>query len=182
MKTSWVGIEQCQNRLFYVSSPVNPMRKYHELNIFYANSINFGVTTAEKTMSVMQSVGAYKRVQLTLSLGDRKELDIQFPYTIDEDMRKLRFRLPLSLVDVIYKVIDKEAGQYALIIPYETPPQFYMQLKEDAITKTCNPNDRSWLDWQAWYRQTDIVDRATRRHLDTVPVMTHKDEAIIDIG
>ncbi|KAF2691528.1 RdRP-domain-containing protein [Lentithecium fluviatile CBS 122367] len=177
-----VRIELSHIRLYPVLSPVNPTKKYHEFNVLYANSIDFGVTVADKAVSVMQTLHACNDVRVTLSLRDRKELDFQFPCMIDGDSRKLRFRLPLSLVGVIYQVNDKETGQCTLIIPYETPPQFFMQIKANSISKTCNPNERTWIDWYTWYRQTDIVHRATRSRLETIPVMTHTDGAIIDIG
>jgi len=177
-----VGIEPSTNRLYTVPSPVHPKKKYHQFNILYANSIDFGVTVAENAMSIMQTVDTYNKVRMTLSLGDRKELDFQFPRMIDNVDRNLRFRLPLSLVNVIYKVNDSETGQCALIIPFETPPQFFMQKKKDEMTQTFSPDERKWIDWNSWYRQTDVADGATKDRLKTVPATTHKDEAIIDIG
>jgi RNA-dependent RNA polymerase len=175
-----VKIDSCDNRFHFHPSPVNPAKKYLETNIFYGNSIDFGVSMAEDAMSVMQSIRADNRVRMTLTLGDRKELDFQFPRTIDHKKRKLRFRLPLSLVNVIYKVEDRAANKCALIIPFETPPQFFMQTEE--IGLTCNPTDRTWIEWYSWYRQTDVVDGTTHDRLKIVPLMTHNEGAIIDIG
>jgi RNA-dependent RNA polymerase len=177
-----VRIEASTNRLYRVPSPVNPTKTYHELNIFYANSIDIGMTVDEHAMSVMQTVETRSQVRMALSLGHRKELDFQFPCRIDGKVRNFRFRLPLSLVGIIYKVHDSAKEHCALIIPYETPPQFFMQKEAENINETCNPNDRTWIDWYSWYRQTDVVDGATRDHIKTIPVMTRKDGAIIDIG
>jgi RNA-dependent RNA polymerase len=175
-----VQIDLCDNRLYFHPSPVNPAKRYLEANIIYGNSIDFGVSMAEDAMSVMQSVWANNKVRMTLSLGDRKELDFQFPRMIDNKMRKLRFRLPLALVNVIYKVEDRATGKCALIIPFETPPHFFMQTEE--VSKTCNSKDKTWTEWYSWYRQTDVVDGTTKDRLKIVPVMTHNDGAIIDIG
>lgn len=170
------------SRFFTIISPVNPGKTYFEKTIFYANSIDFGATIADKTMSIMRTADAYKKVKVTLNLGDRKELDVQFPLMIDGETRKLRFRLPLSLVSVIYKVQGRETGECTLIIPFESPPQFFMQAKRNDISKTCKARDRTWIEWYSWFRMTDIVDRKTRNRLNAIPVMDRKDTAILDIG
>lgn len=177
-----VHIEDAKPHLFTAPSPINPEKAYYEFNIFYANSVDFGVRMLEKSMSVMQTVQARDKVQVTLSLRDRKELDIQFPHIIDNESRNLRFHLPLSLVEVIYKVFDKETDQDALIIPFDTPPKFYVQVKVKDIGKTCKMGERIWIAWNTWYRQTDIISRKTRDQLQVSPVMSRKDGAIIDIG
>ena len=58
----------------------------------------------------------------------RKELDVQFPINIDDELRKFRFRLPIPLLSRIYQTTDEITGRPALIIPFDSPPQFYMQM------------------------------------------------------
>ncbi|KAF1958751.1 RdRP-domain-containing protein [Byssothecium circinans] len=180
INSSHVRIEVASIRRFPVLSPVVSTKHYFEDNVLYADSIDFGIILAEKTLHVMRSADAYKEVKVTLSLGERKELDVQFPLMIDDSFRKLRFRLPLSLANLLFMVKNTKTGGYDLIIPFESPPQFFMQAKD--ISKTFGENDRIWLDWYSWYRQTDVVNAATAERLRSIPVMNHKDETIIDIG
>jgi RNA-dependent RNA polymerase len=174
-----VRVEECCSRRFPVKSPVNPARLYQESNILLASAIDFGITLAEKSLHIMRSLRS-PRVQVALNLGDRKELDVQFPFQIDEAIRKLRFRLPLSLVGLVYKISNHSTGGCDLIIPFDSPPQFFMQAKD--ISMTCDVKERKWIDWQSWYRQTDIIDNASWDRLQRIPVMNHKGVVIIDIG
>ncbi|PVI06539.1 RdRP-domain-containing protein [Periconia macrospinosa] len=177
-----VQIDEASTRRFPVQSPVNPNRKYHEANIMFANSIDFGITLAEHTLDIMRTVEASQSIQVTLSLGDRKELDFQFPFTIDGLVRQLRFRLPLSLVERVFRIETPEVGKCSLVIPFNSPPQFFLQSKAKGIFNTFNGKDRVWLDWNTWYRQTDITDAKTSERLKNMPVMNHYNEVIVDIG
>jgi RNA-dependent RNA polymerase len=148
--------------------------------------IDFGVRVAEKSMIAMHTLRSPDGINMTLNLI-RKELDIQFPMSIDNEMRKFRFRLPIALLSRIYQVIDKGTNQPTLVIPFDSPPQFYMQMKEDEYltdgTKhTSFSKDKLWNDWNTWFRATDIVNNATKRKFQGSPLMSHKDTAIIDIG
>lgn len=165
-----------------VASPVNAANQYYEFNILPANSIDFGVRIADMAMIAMCTVESHGRIQVNLNLK-RKELDIQFPLETLETgnhMRKFRFRLPISLLSDIYKVSDTNTGQVALIIPFDSPPQFFVQKKEG--DDSFSPKDKIWNDWDTWYRETDVIDDADRKTLKEFPVMNHKDKAIIDIG
>ena len=79
-----------------------------------ANSIDFGVTTTEYTMCIMQTFDAVGNVRVALKVGDHKEIEIQFPLTIDGRRRQLKFQLPLSLIENIYKVKN------SLVIPFKS--------------------------------------------------------------
>lgn len=80
----------------------------------FANSIDFGVATSEHMMQVMQTVHAAGNVRVTLKAGDFKEIEVQVPLMIDRKRKNLKFQLPLSLIEIIYKV------ENSLIIPYKT--------------------------------------------------------------
>ncbi|KAF2643461.1 RdRP-domain-containing protein [Massarina eburnea CBS 473.64] len=175
-----VRVDRSTIRRFQVVSPVDSDRMYYEDNILFANSIDFGITLAEKTLHIMRTVDQYKPVKVSLSLGDRKEIDVQFPFMIDGDIQRLRFRLPLSLVALIYKINNDKTGGCDLVIPFESPPQFFMQALD--ISKTFGEYDRNWIDFYSWYRQTDVVDSATKERLEGTPVMNHVDATIVDIG
>ncbi|KAF1966932.1 RdRP-domain-containing protein [Bimuria novae-zelandiae CBS 107.79] len=122
-------------------------------------AIDFGVTTSERTMQIMQTVRADEQIKVTVKVGDYKELEIYFPFKLDGRSQNTKFQLPLSLIESIYKVKD------SLIIPFKSPPKFWIQ---NNLGK--------------WYRQTDIVEKDTRTALASAPVMNHKETPVIDIG
>ncbi|KAJ4374237.1 hypothetical protein N0V83_002978 [Neocucurbitaria cava] len=182
-----VKIDQVNSHVNTIASPVTPTKRYHEYNILSANSLDFGVRTADTTMIAMRTLESHGRIQLTLNLK-RKELDIQFPLQVGNQTRKCRFRLPISLLSNIYKGSDPNSSQFTLIIPCNSPPQFFTQKNEgeklvDGRNHTSfSDNERIWNDWDTWYRETSVVDNVVRRKLEISPVMNHSDEAIIDIG
>ncbi|OAL56589.1 RdRP-domain-containing protein, partial [Pyrenochaeta sp. DS3sAY3a] len=172
-------------RLKTIQGALEPAERYCESNTIFANTLDFGMQKSSLSMVSMFTVQAKWKVQLTLSLG-RKELDIRFPLKVNDETRNFRFRLPISLLSHIYQV--ESAGQTSLIIPFDHIPQFYQQMVEgDRLLHgrkytSFSDNDMKWADWNTWYRETDIVEGAFRKHLQDLPVMNHKDAAMIDIG
>ncbi|KAF1947306.1 RdRP-domain-containing protein [Clathrospora elynae] len=170
-----------------IPRPVNPAKTYYEFNIIPANAIDFGIRIADKSMIAMRTVKSKEGIQMMLNLN-RKELDIQFPLNIDREMRKFRFRLPISFLSHIYKVSDKATGHPTLIIPFDSPPQFFIQKKEDEELSdgrrhtSFSRKEKSWIDWSTWFRETDVISGMMRTGLAQAPLMNHKDTAIIDIG
>lgn len=83
---------------------------------FPASSIDFGVTTSKHKMQIMQTVLAFQRIKLTLKLGDHKEFEVQVPLTIgmDGQQQNVKFQLPLSLIENIYKADN------SLVIPFKS--------------------------------------------------------------
>jgi RNA-dependent RNA polymerase len=181
--------EEPSARLFTVPSPVDPSRHYQERNILFANSVHFGIQDAEMSLIKMRSIqpDAPGRVQLMLNL-DRKELDIQFPLKIGDEMRKFRFRLPIALLSRIYKDTNCSLKQTALIIPFGSAPQFFIQKFEDeqlidGRTHTSfSSKENTWIEWNTWFRETDVVDVDGKESLRGMPLMAPKNTAIIDIG
>ncbi|KAJ4325487.1 hypothetical protein N0V94_000630 [Neodidymelliopsis sp. IMI 364377] len=164
-----------------VPSPINPSKNHHEVNILNAKSLDFGVNVAEKKLATMHRV-ENDNIKVTLNLK-RKELDIQFPLMIDGANRSLRFRLPISQLSQVYKVDNGSGTESSIIIPFETSPQFFVQKKPSRGDDQLFPaKERNWNDWSTWYRETDVVDDRTRALLQSIPVMNHKNSAIIDIG
>jgi RNA-dependent RNA polymerase len=169
-----------------VPSPVNPAKKFCEVIILPAKAIDFGIRVEDKSMIVMRTVQS-DGIEVMLNLN-RKELDIQFPFQIDGEARKYRFRLPFALLSNIYKVTDKATGQPTLVIPFDSPPQFYTQKKEgedvgDGRKHTSfSRKDRLWTDWNTWFRETDVINGMVRKNLQQIPLMNHKDTALIDLG
>ncbi|KAH7073349.1 RNA dependent RNA polymerase-domain-containing protein [Paraphoma chrysanthemicola] len=173
-------------RIPSVPSPIDPSKQYPEFNIIYANSIDFGTRDADMSMILMHTTQAAGKVQLKLDL-DRKELDIQFPMTLGKDKRRLRFNLPIARLSGIYTE-PTESGETAFIIPFDSPPRFFVQKHEgEHLIKggrhtSFSGRDKKWTDWNTWFRETDVVDSATRKRLQDLPLSDRKDEAIIDIG
>jgi RNA-dependent RNA polymerase len=120
---------------------------------------------------------------------NRKELDIQFPLQIDSETHKYRFQLPFALLSYVYKVTDKATGRPTLVISFDSPPQLYIQKKEGEDmedgrkhTSSFSRKERTWTDWNTWFRETDMISLVARKTLQQVPLMNHTDTAIIDIG
>ncbi|CAN9278218.1 unnamed protein product [Alternaria alternata] len=194
-----IGSETLSPRVKTVPSPANPTKTYYEFNILPLQGIDFGVRVAEKSMIAMHTLSSSDEtaaattnttedfkpsVMLNLT---RKELDVQFPINIDDELRKFRFRLPIPLLSRIYQTTDKITGRPALVIPFDSPPQFYMQMKEgeclgDGTKHTSFSKEKFWDDWGTWFRATDVVDNTIKKTLQDSPLMNHKDTAIIDIG
>lgn len=141
---------------------------------------------ADKSMIAMRTLRSPNGVRMMLNLV-RKELDIQFSINMDNEMRKFCFLLPIALLSRIYKVTDSATGQPTLIIPFGSPPQFYMQRKEDEYLEdgtqhTSFSKERFWNDWNTWFRATDIINNTIKKKLQVSPLMNHKNTAVIDIG
>lgn len=170
-----------------VPSPINPRKRYYEYNAMPAQSISFGIDIADKSMLTMHTVQSYRGIQVTLNLT-RKELDVQFPLKIDNTVRKFKFKLPIALLSNIYKVFDQATGQPTLIIPFGNPPQFFVQKNEGEILPdgrkhtSFSKKENFWTDWNTLFRETDVVDGRSRQCLQNLPLMEHKDTAIVDIG
>ncbi|KAH8727001.1 RNA dependent RNA polymerase-domain-containing protein [Phaeosphaeriaceae sp. PMI808] len=170
-----------------VPSPINPAREYYEVNVLSANSIAFGTKDAALSMTIMHVVENCGKVQLMLNL-DRKELDIQFSMKAGDQKRMYKFRLPIALLSRIYKNANAIPGQTALIIPFDSPPQFFVRkyegehLSNGAAHTNFSAKERNWSDWNTWFRETDVVDTSSRQALQQRPLMNHNNDAIIDIG
>lgn len=170
-----------------IPSPVNPSKSYHENNTIRANSIDFGIKDADKSMIVMHTVRSGGNVKVTLNLG-RKELDIQFPQPIGNDTRMFRFRLPFARLPNLYRDAKSDSDQTAIIIPFEAPPQFFVRGREGErllnghVHTSFSRREKLWIEWYAWLRETDVLEPLIKKNMREMPVMNHKDKTVIDIG
>jgi len=182
-----VGLETLPSQVKTVPSPANPAKSYYEINVLPVHGLDFGVNVADKTMIAMHTLRSPGSIYMTLNLM-RKELDVLFSVDIDNEMRRFRFALPIALLSRIYKTTDKTTGQPTLIIPFSSPPQFYMQrsegqhLEDGRQCSTFSRKERAWNAWDTWFRATDIINSTVKSKLQGSPLMNHKDTAIIDIG
>ncbi|KAL1613050.1 hypothetical protein SLS60_001282 [Paraconiothyrium brasiliense] len=124
----------------FAAPPPSPTRgQAANMTTIFANSIDFGVATSGRTMQIMQTVDAVRNVRVTLKAGDFKEIEVHFPLMIDGKRENVKFALPLSLIETIYKVED------SLVIPFKSAPKFWIlrgtapaiwSLLEDEISGT----------------------------------------------
>ncbi|KAF1934276.1 RdRP-domain-containing protein [Didymella exigua CBS 183.55] len=167
--------------LFTVPSPVNSAIQYQENNILYANYISFGIQTEKKSLVNMHEVHAAGEVQIKLNLR-RKEVEVQFPLTIDKQKHTCSFQLPISQLSGIHKTEDGRRSS-SIIIPFDRPPQFFVQKKPTTKDDSMFPTkERSWSVWSTMFRETDVIDGRTRGCMQTLPLSDGRGSAIIDIG
>lgn len=129
----------------------------------------------------MSEVHTNGKVQIALNLR-RTELEVQFPLMIDNNNHHFSFRLPFSQLSLIYKTQDGVASS-SLIIPFDRPPQFFVQKKPTIQDDSLFPSiERNWNVWNTMFRETDVVDGNKRMAMQTTALTDHKGSAIIDIG
>lgn len=177
-----VVVQVLYPRVRTVRSPTNPSRKHYEQIIFYADSMDFGVSLGETTMMKMHTVAAPQKIQVALNLK-KKMMSINFPIKIDDEACKYRFELPIPLLHHIHKLNDESKRQGSLVIPFNSSPRVFKCIQNKrALSDTFNADDKYWYEYYAFYRQTDIVDGKTKMRMISGPVMNMKDAPIIDIG
>lgn len=88
----------------------------------------------------------------------------------------IRFSVKYPQLQVIHKVRDSP-DKFGLVISLETPPKFFRKWDE---VNTHEENSKYWKEFDAWYRQTDIVYNPAV--LKNAPLTIKKSEPIIDIG
>jgi RNA-dependent RNA polymerase len=143
----------------------------------YANKISFGTQTSDKSFVDMHEVLTTGQVQIKLNLR-RKEVEMQFPLTVDKQNHNFSFRLPISQLSCIYKTDSS-----SIIIPFDRPPQFYVHKKPTMEDDSLFPSkERSWNAWNLMFRETDVVHGRLRRDMQAMPILDGRDSAIIDIG
>lgn len=152
----------------------------------------------------MSAVHHTNRADLTFTLNLlRREIDIQFQLRIEDprtnvineqraqgkgsikhkDLGKhnryddLRFRIPLAQLQVVHEIKNTDETR-EFVITLEAPPNFYR--KTGQIEETHEENSLFWKDWDAWYRQTDVV--YSPKDLRNAILTLKKSRSIIDIG
>lgn len=157
-------------------------------------------------VSMMRMSAAHhtNRADITFTLNLlRREIDIQFQFRIEDprinfvkeqraqgkepirhkDLGKhnrydnLRFRIPLAQLQVVHEISHTDEKR-EFLITLEAPPNFYR--KTGQIEETHEESALFWKDWDAWYRQTDVV--YSPKDLRSAPLTLKKSRSIIDIG
>ena len=172
--------------------------------IMHAESIDFGFMYDSVSMMRMSAALGTNHAGITFTLNLlRREIDIQFQLKIEDhrvhsiseqraqgrehpkpkDLRRynrhdyIRFRIPLAQLQVVHEtsVTDQER---VFLISLDAPPNFYR--KTGRIEETHDDKANFWKDWDAWYRQTDVV--YSPKDLRLAPLTLNKLRPIIDIG
>ncbi|KAF2752043.1 RdRP-domain-containing protein, partial [Sporormia fimetaria CBS 119925] len=178
-----------------VMSPVIRNKQYPELNMFFAESLDFGVSTGPNTMTRMYTASKTNRhpVMITLDLN-RKRIFIRFSHYIGgKDSHRYMFEVPLALLQAVYRVPGEVPSQQALVIPFGCSPRFFRYASTDeelnaAFDQASTEGSSSystkkfWREHDAWYRQTDVLDHRVRDILGMTPVMHTKNLPVVDIG
>jgi RNA-dependent RNA polymerase len=89
---------------------------------------------------------------------------------------KFKFWIPFDQLEKIQRVKVKEG--FALVITLNSPAQFFRKREE---IRLCHSDENfMWSEFDAWFRQTDIVYDPFR--LERAVVALHKERPVIDIG
>jgi RNA-dependent RNA polymerase len=190
-----------QKRLFRIQSPVNKDVWYRETMFLQPLAVRFGVMRDEKTMLSMYEArpGQHDRSRVhTRFKVDllRNRVTIYFQATIRDNrsvgspittvsapQRQLdrindyMMTIPLPQLRKLYKV-DYDGRHWGLVISLDHPPAFFRKKLDSKASHVSNA--LVWSEFDAWYRQTDIVYDPTR--LENAVVALQKDAPVIDLG
>lgn len=170
----------------FVGSPVCKDRRFPVKTTLYPLALDFGIMVEENSMKVLKSINGTtgeQKLKLELSLKHHK-LTAFFPMEIITCDRKVirQHKVVInfsSMKDVYQTTTDGECC--ALVIPLETPPQYYW--KTPNIRSTFADDVTSWSAMESWNRATDIVKKAGLPMECPVALNSDfKDSEFIDIG
>ncbi|KAF2146274.1 uncharacterized protein K452DRAFT_348841 [Aplosporella prunicola CBS 121167] len=174
-----------RQRIFTVQSPVDPAQVYPESMRIPTESIGFGFMHSETSMMVMHRVSPEGKLPMTLTVNlQRREVEVRFSMNMFDEQRKayvldqFRFRVKFSQIKGIHERHDGGCNKQVWVILTDSPPWFYKKLRNTGPTHM--DTERTWREWQAWYRQTDITH--SRQPLKNSPVGLKKANPVIDIG
>ncbi|EPS37403.1 hypothetical protein H072_8901 [Dactylellina haptotyla CBS 200.50] len=183
------------NREFAVPSPVRPNVKYPEYIKIPVKRLDFGFMVHEKTMMSMFSTESTPNIQPSLCTEisfevdlHRKNLRLRFDIVYNTSdgkpkKRRERYRIQipfLGLEELFDTLCDRTDERLrSILIPLKTPPQIWRR-----IHRVENSHDkvrhRRWNEWDAWYRQTDILENMA--DIKNEPLAIRKKKPVIDIG
>lgn len=121
-----------------------------------------------------------QNIRVTIDLA-RRTLHIDF-HVLPPLPSKVRdlglFRLQVKLDKMNDIFLKTEGSREIWTIPTDTPPELYK--RTTSVEDTHQIGTRAWSEWNAWFRQTDVV--LDPNQLRQEPTSMRKDQAIIDIG
>jgi RNA-dependent RNA polymerase len=181
---------------FQVPSPIRKTVWYPEKMSLIPSAIEFGLMFEESVMMRMRHVPSLSRNDLKFDVDlIRNRICIKFqlevvafpvkqqpitpkgaPKEILSQAERYMFQIPFGQLQRIYRVKVSET-QWALVVSLDSPPQFY---RRRPIESSHSDDLLVWGEFDAYYRQTDIV--YDRNRLKTAAITLHKELAEIDIG
>ncbi|KAK6353300.1 hypothetical protein TWF696_005272 [Orbilia brochopaga] len=198
-ETHTLGVElQPSRRDFTIPSPVNPNIRYPERILIPVATLDFGFLLKEATMMSMATTitrgrddSAFPlRASFEVNLG-RRLVDVRFdlvfpinrgPIKPPYHMQRYRFRIPFT---VPFSIHDTQADKSdpsvrSLMISLQYPPQMWRRIRDIESTHDQAGRSRRWMEWDAWFRQTNIL--AFPDDVLDEPVAIRKAKPVIDIG
>ena len=158
----------------------------------YAGSLDFGIMFNQTTMMNMRTVLPKGEHEIRFSMNlFHKEILVEFPMRIVEPRATshnpntqkgkydrpdiFQFRIPFTRLKVLHQIAG-QGNELVLLISMETPPKFFKQLEDPS--KSHDDKASTWVDNDAWYRQTDLVPNGLKKS----PLTWKKLNPIIDLG
>ncbi|KAM0275409.1 hypothetical protein ACHAPA_000271 [Fusarium lateritium] len=166
-------------------SPVCYDRFHPVKTIVYPVSFDFGSMLGPKSMKIMHSIVGTSERKLKIELNLKfQRLTAFFPLGIatrgGRTVRQYKAVIDFSNMKNIYQTTTAD-NCCALVIPLETPPQYYW--KSPNIRSTFSDGVKNWSFTESWNRATDLVEEAGLPM--KFPVALHADLKggnFIDIG
>lgn len=93
-----------------------------------------------------------------------------------------RFQIPFEYLDSLLEqpVDDANTRAFVITLNHSYPPEFYRRLHETWKSFSGDVNERTWSEWDAWFRQTGITYQPECLHI--LPTTLRQPYAKIDIG
>ena len=198
-----VSEEPLRIKTYLVQSPIRKSIFYEPKMKLLGSALHFGLMIAPKSVMPMYTVrpirkdGSINRHDLSFVVDlNRRRIETTFNVSIkdhrserstaDENthpvgkydrINTFKFWIPFDQLQKIQRV-KLEDGGFALVISLDSPPPFYRKREDE---KSCHSDETCvWTEFDAWFRQTDIVYDPYR--LQRAIVTLHKERPVIDIG
>lgn len=183
---------------FLIQSPIRPHIRYRPTMKMIPTALHFGVMVDPQSMMSMETIRAIPGDELSFVVDLRRNrivvtFMVEFvdprsrgdtSYVSDTDIssfdrkNKYMFEIPFAQLKTIHRV-DLSDDVTSLIVSLASPPAFYR--KREAQEGCHSRENLLWTEFDAWYRQTDIVYDPYILQTATVTTL-HKDKPVIDIG
>ncbi|KAL4739107.1 RNA dependent RNA polymerase-domain-containing protein [Aspergillus similis] len=144
-------------------------------------SMDLEVLVDETTMMPMRTVGSLTTENAFLVLDLKyKNLLVYFELRIQSTQRPQEYRLKIhfSQLDRFFQTKNNSTGDISHFTFLGSPPEYHRRIQN--TENSFGNKETSWREWDAWYRQANIVHNPTE--LTHLPVGLRRLNPIIDIG